>query len=192
MKSLTHLSEDEQERVVNGLVDEMVVSNSTERRQEDRSATESSTQNDEPPPSKKCALEVLLGDSFFSDTDPTSDSTGVNVSMTELVMIEVSQYKALPVLPLNQKPLHWWREHASYYPKLASMAQKYLAIVATSVPSERLFSVAGMVVNAKRGSLDPENTKMPVFLHDNTPDIHVPYKRIMNHCTCLQCNNNLC
>ena len=59
------------------------------------------------------------------------------------------------------------------------MARKYLGIVATSVPSERLFSATGNIVNAKRSSLDPFNVEKQVFLHDNAPKINsLNYKRI--------------
>ena len=39
--------------------------------------------------------------------------------------------------------------------------------MATSVPSERLFSVAGNIVSAKRAALLPENVEKLVFLHEN-------------------------
>ena len=57
------------------------------------------------------------------------------------------------------------------------MAQKYLGVVATSVPSERLFSTAGNVVTAKRSTLEPENVEKLVFLHDNLPPVNLPYQR---------------
>ena len=57
------------------------------------------------------------------------------------------------------------------------MAQKYLGVVATSVPSERLFSAAGIVVNTKRSALDPENVEKLVFLHENLPSPCTSYKR---------------
>ena len=52
-------------------------------------------------------------------------------------------------------------------PNLAKLAQKYLGIVATSVPSECLFSVAGNIVRTKRATLLPENLDKLVFLHEN-------------------------
>ena len=39
----------------------------------------------------------------------------------------------------------------------------------TSVPLERLFSVAGNIVGAKRAALLPENV---VFLHENTKVVY--------------------
>ena len=127
------------------------------------------------PPAKKTALEVLLGN-FFSENPVTS----VTVTFTEIVMAEVSRYKYEPLLPLKMKISEWWRSHSPSYPNLSIIARKYLSIVATSVPSERLFSVAGNVVNAKRSSLEPENVEKLVFLHDNLPPVPLPYKRISN------------
>ena len=51
---------------------------------------------------------------------------------------------------------------------LSILAQKYLSIVATSVPSESLFSATGNIVGAKRAALLPENVEKLVFLHENT------------------------
>ena len=93
-------------------------------------------------------------------------------------MSEVSRYKAEPLLNLDEDVLLWWKHHAPSYPYLTKMARKYLGIIATSVPSERLFSTAGNTVNAKRSSLDPANAEKLVFLHDNLPNIDLPYKRI--------------
>ena len=43
------------------------------------------------------------------------------------------------------------------------MARKYLAVVATSLPSERLYSIAANIVNAKRLALHSENVENLVF-----------------------------
>jgi len=42
---------------------------------------------------------------------------------------------------MNQS-LEWWKYHEHSYPKLSHIAKWYLGVVATSVPSERLFSTA--------------------------------------------------
>ena len=47
------------------------------------------------------------------------------------------------------------------------MARKYLCIPATLVPSERAFSTAGNIVNAKRSCLLPKNTNILTFLAQN-------------------------
>jgi hypothetical protein len=62
--------------------------------------------------------------------------------------------------------LEWWRANNNKFPVLASLAQKYLAIPATSAPSERVFSVAGLTIAKDRARLDPANANELVFLHE--------------------------
>ena len=47
------------------------------------------------------------------------------------------------------------------------MARRYLATPATEVPSERVFSIAGLTVTKRRCSLDPKNVDALIFLHKN-------------------------
>ena len=42
--------------------------------------------------------------------------------------------------------LEWWRNNEIHYPTLAKLAKRYLCVSATSVPSERIFSIAGLVI----------------------------------------------
>ena len=50
---------------------------------------------------------------------------------------------------------YWLKECNSVYPTLSLIATKYLAVVATSVPSERLFSIAGNIMTEYRSQLSP-------------------------------------
>ena len=52
----------------------------------------------------------------------------------------------------NAPILTWWKEHAARFPYLSQLARRYLAMPATSASVERLFSVAGQIVTAKRAS----------------------------------------
>ena len=76
---------------------------------------------------------------------------------------EISHYKEMPAIGMRYKPLQWWNLNKHVLPNLAKLAQKYLGIVATSVPSERLFSVAGNIVSAKRAALLTENVEKTWF-----------------------------
>jgi hypothetical protein len=58
--------------------------------------------------------------------------------------------------------LTYWRKIAARFPLLSNFARKYLSVCSTSVPSERLFSRAKRIVNARRANLIPDNAK--VFL----------------------------
>jgi len=114
---------------------------------------------------KLTVLEKLLGNQF---EDPSAASGAAAVSSSEIVQAEISHYKGTPAISLRDKPLQWWNLNKHILPNLAKMAQKYLGIVATSVPSQHLFSVAGKIVGTKRAALLLENLDKLVFLHENT------------------------
>lgn len=60
---------------------------------------------------------------------------------------------------------------AATVPLLAKIAYKLLAIPATSAPTERVFSVAGITIAKERAQLNPEHAGELIFLHDATPAI---------------------
>ena len=51
---------------------------------------------------------------------------------------------------------------------MCKLVEKYFAFVATSVPSECLFSACGNVIVDKRNCLKPENADKLIFLHENS------------------------
>ncbi len=66
----------------------------------------------------------------------------------------------------------WWlpmsprvvEKHHMAYSNIWQLAQKILAIPATSAPFERVFSAAAHVVNKKRVRLDLDNVNLLTFL----------------------------
>ncbi|CAF3381668.1 unnamed protein product [Rotaria socialis] len=63
--------------------------------------------------------------------------------------------------------LQFWQSSGDAYPHLKSLAQIILAIPATSTPSEQVFSTTGLILNAKRTMLLPENVGKIQMIHDN-------------------------
>ncbi|KAL0582424.1 hypothetical protein ABG067_007725 [Albugo candida] len=61
-------------------------------------------------------------------------------------------------------PLEYWKKNEYRFPILSKFARKYLAVCASSVPSERLFSRAKRIVNHQRASLTSNNAKMNILL----------------------------
>ncbi|XP_011702573.1 PREDICTED: zinc finger BED domain-containing protein 1-like, partial [Wasmannia auropunctata] len=57
--------------------------------------------------------------------------------------IELKQYLSQPVIHDTANPIEYWKMSKHVFPLLYPVAIKYLSIVATSVPAERLFSKAG-------------------------------------------------
>lgn len=93
---------------------------------------------------------------------------------------EFDKYLLLPKIDPTEEnnPLYWWKQQKSNFPIICTLAKKYLAIPASSVPSERLFSDAGNHVNPKRNRLDPYLLHQLLFLKRNLDyvDIFPPIK----------------
>ena len=61
----------------------------------------------------------------------------------------------------------WWGKRRAQFPMLSRVAKKYLSCNATSVASERLFSLAGNIASKKRNGLKPEKVDMLTCLAYN-------------------------
>jgi hypothetical protein len=61
-----------------------------------------------------------------------------------------------------------YQQAEQLFPRIAVLARKYLAIPATSIPSERIFSSAGNTITEKRNRLTPEHAAEIIFLHENS------------------------
>ncbi|XP_025207175.1 zinc finger BED domain-containing protein 6-like [Melanaphis sacchari] len=70
----------------------------------------------------------------------------------------------VPTLSLGDDILKFWDTHGPIYPNLKKIVEPYLAMVATSVPSERLFSKAGQIVTDCRNRLTGKNLNQIMFL----------------------------
>jgi len=66
-----------------------------------------------------------------------------------------------------ENPLTWWKQNKERLPDLARLARVYLGPPPTSVPSERLFSVAGEVIADLRSALLPDNAARLIFMKYN-------------------------
>lgn len=63
--------------------------------------------------------------------------------------------------------LKYWKDRQVSFPYLSTLAKGILSIPATSTPSERVFSVAGLTLTAKRSRLSGRNVNKIIFIHDN-------------------------
>ncbi|XP_063219191.1 zinc finger BED domain-containing protein 4-like [Bacillus rossius redtenbacheri] len=92
-----------------------------------------------------------------------------NASIENCVSVSARQqlqkYLAEPLLPTDESPFLYWK--SSEFKSLKKLAVKYLSPPAASVPSERLFSTAGLISSKNRSSLNPEKVRMLVFLNKN-------------------------
>jgi hypothetical protein len=121
----------------------------------------------EPPSSTSRKRTRSIMDSLFSSS---------RVHSTNMKKDELTMYNELPEFHKETDPLSWWKDRVFDFPNLSKVAREYLAINATSVPSERLFSDAGNQVTAKRSSLDTSTVSKILFLKKNKKIIPIfPY-----------------
>ena len=105
-------------------------------------------------------------DIFDSQDDVTMDVS--EFSLEQVIRYEISQYNAMKIEdPKNLEVLDWWKAQQRNFPHLFKVFQRYMHIPATSVPSERMFSLAGNIITEKRTCLLPWNVNMLTFLHHN-------------------------
>jgi hypothetical protein len=88
----------------------------------------------------------------------------------EIVGKELTNYineprlERLDNLNMPISPLEWWAQHEGKYPILSSLARNVLCIPATSAPTERLFSYAGLTIADNRTNLLPDNAAEIIYL----------------------------
>src|ERR1051326_4263391 len=72
---------------------------------------------------------------------------------------EISSYWNLASASDDIAPLDWWKAYETEYPLLSKVARDYLSIMATSVPCEQLFSVAGLTITKSRNRLTGKSAR---------------------------------
>ena len=88
---------------------------------------------------------------------------------------EIKRYKNLTMSRTEKERcniLEWWRENKATFPCLFKAAKSHLHIPATSVPTERIFSLDGYVVRDRRSKLLADNVNKVIFLKKNQS--HIP------------------
>ena len=81
-------------------------------------------------------------------------------------MLKLNLFKRIePDQDIDIDPLEYWKVNERVFPRLSTLAKRYLGIPASSVPVERLFSSAGELISKKRNSLLPENANVLLSLH---------------------------
>ncbi|XP_034560369.1 zinc finger BED domain-containing protein 1-like [Notolabrus celidotus] len=101
------------------------------------------------------AMALLLGGNYTTPTATNRTDTEVENFLREIIP------------SLDTQPTDWWKVNAGRFPRLAKLARQYLCIPATSVPSERVFSSAGLIVSRLRSRLTPEHVDKLIFLNKN-------------------------
>lgn len=104
------------------------------------------------PAAPRCQSEDDL--MFDSPAKPTRFSTD-ELSIRHAVEREILTYlDPAMIVESDVNPLEWWATFKKQFPFVAVAARKWLAVCASSTPSERVFSDCGLALTAKRSRLD--------------------------------------
>ena len=95
----------------------------------------------------------------------------VNQHTVDIVRVEVERYRTSVFLSAEEKSdfeiFKWWTKHSSTYPSLYLAFKATLSIPATSIPSERIFSLAGFILCKRRSQILANNVNRYIFLNRN-------------------------
>ncbi|XP_046449198.1 uncharacterized protein LOC124197711 [Daphnia pulex] len=91
---------------------------------------------------------------------------GENSTVNNILIIK--EYNDWPLLD-GVDPLQWWknRQKGGVMLPVVQIVKRYFCIPAISVPSEQIFSKAGLIISKQRNALKPENADMLIFLNKN-------------------------
>ncbi|XP_074030331.1 E3 SUMO-protein ligase ZBED1-like [Leptinotarsa decemlineata] len=106
-------------------------------------------------------------DSIWKGFDNLVTSASASNSLVSSSIITMRQYLEERIIPRNECPLRWWQARTLLYPELSSLADKYLSVMASSVPSERTFSKSGQILSERRCSIKPKRMEKLLFLNMN-------------------------
>lgn len=90
----------------------------------------------------------------------------VTIRTPDTVRKEIDMYVRSGIEPMKSDIFQYWETQKSTYPFLYQAAVKLLPRLATSLPSERLFSKTGRILSESRSSLDPDRVNRIIFLHN--------------------------
>lgn len=76
-------------------------------------------------------------------------------------VLEVIAFVEEPLISSNS--LTWWQSRGVVYPRLSEIMKRRLCIVATSVPSETIFSKMGQIISERRNRLSSSKVSQLVF-----------------------------
>ena len=125
---------------------------------------ESSTESYEPP-LKKHKVEFGDYDDWLNDVIYLgTEQQKCEKSKTELINKELDSHDT--EAQIKGDPLEWWKSREASMPILAEVARAVLHVPGSSVPSERVFSKSGQLLNKRRASLS-KNVDMLIFLNKN-------------------------
>ena len=93
----------------------------------------------------------------------------------DAILLELNTYKNVRLSAAQKEKINvlsWWKKNKNQFPHIFQFVRSNLHIPATSVPSERIFSLAGYIVRDRRSKILSRNVNKAIFLKKNAK--HIP------------------
>ncbi|XP_022823853.1 zinc finger BED domain-containing protein 4-like [Spodoptera litura] len=118
---------------------------------------------------RKSCLISDLAKMLDSSSDDESWETPEIVSPDAMLKKELHSFRNKKRISLNENPLKWWSVNQCELKLLSQIARKFLSAPPASVPSEQLFSEAGLIYTPLRNRLESEKAAILLFIKYNAP-----------------------
>lgn len=119
-----------------------------------------------------------LADMLKNSSDDEAEMANDNLLTNSNLMIWktlINEYNKENRLQLNEDPLLWWRYNKKYE-TFAPIVRAYLSAPSGSVPSEQLFSGAGLIYEPLRNRLEGDKAAKLLFIKYNLPLLNYQYR----------------
>lgn len=120
--------------------------------------------------------------SFLAEILSVSDEEEHNIDRDDEVHNQfivkkrlLTEYNREKRLALIEDPLLWWKMHTKYH-SLSNLVRQYLSPPPGSVPSEQLFSAAGLIYDPLRNRLSGDKAAKLLFVKYNLPLLNFGYQ----------------
>uniref|UniRef100_A0A6P7GHW3 Zinc finger BED domain-containing protein 1-like n=1 Tax=Diabrotica virgifera virgifera TaxID=50390 RepID=A0A6P7GHW3_DIAVI len=107
---------------------------------------------------------------IWEEFDSQVQNVTSNINPRTSAILEIDRYIKEPILQRTEDPLKWWNDRQAIFPALVDLVKKRLCITATSVPCERQFSKAGLIMTDKRSRMKASKLSKVMFLQSNLPN----------------------
>jgi len=124
---------------------------------------------------RKSCLTNDLAMMLDSSSEDESRETPENGSAEAVLKKELLSYRIKKRIKVDENPLKWWGVHREELKLLSPIARRFLSTPPASVPSEQLFSSAGLIYEPLRNRLDPEKAAILLFIKYNAPILNFTY-----------------
>ncbi|CAH2091123.1 unnamed protein product [Euphydryas editha] len=112
---------------------------------------------------------------MLDSSEDESEETQENDSPEAMLKKQLLTYRLKKRVNVDDNPLQWWSVHRDELNLLSPMARRFLSAPPASVPSEQLFSSAGLIYEPLRNRLDPEKAAKLLFIKYNAPIFNFNY-----------------